>query len=100
MTAGISLIVAPWVLSFGGVRDATTDFVVGILAVIRAVGTYAAEWPSCINALVAIWLVVSPWVLKFATDQVPFWNTPSLGAIVFVLSLAVVAARPPVSVTA
>lgn len=90
--AGVWLIVSPWVLHFSANQTAMIDavvvgIVVGVLALVHAFATMRATWLSWVNAIVAIWLFVSPWVLGFSTDTTPFWNALVLGAIVFVLSV-------------
>lgn len=103
VVAGLWLIVSPWVLGFSNARTPTVDVVVvgavvGALALMRARGAPDAEWLSWLNALVALWLVVSPWALKFAADRTPFWNALALGVIVFVLNVYAAAAGPRTSV--
>ena|SRR5690242_17993439 len=100
VVAALWLIASPWALGFAPLREPMTDAVavgavVGVLALIRLLATVRTDWLSWVNALAAVWLVVSPWVLGFTADRNPFWNALVLGLIVFVLSVyAAMPVRP------
>jgi len=100
VVAGLWLIASPWVLGFAHQRAPMADVVavgaiVGVLALIRLLGAERADWLSWLNALAAVWLFVSPWILAFATDRAPFWDALVVGVIVFALSVyAGAPARP------
>lgn len=58
------------------------------------------HWQDAVNALVGIWIFVSPWVLKHTMPSNPvagelaMWNLWIVGAIIFVVgSFAVIAYR-------
>jgi hypothetical protein len=40
------------------------------------------KWEEWTNALVGIWLVVSPWILNFSSNQMPTWNAVIVGILV------------------
>jgi|ERR1043165_232993 hypothetical protein len=89
--AGIWLIVAAWVLGFGGVPVAAMDtLLVGIavlvLAVIRLAmeGTTGLSW---LNFVVGIWLLISPFVLRFNNITAAMTNAVIFGVLVLAFSL-------------
>lgn len=46
------------------------------------------NWQDWVNLVLAIWLFISPWVLRFADQQQPSWDAWVVGVIVAVLSIA------------
>lgn len=40
------------------------------------------KWEEWTNAVIAVWLVVSPWVLGFSSDPVTTWNAAITGLLV------------------
>jgi SPW repeat len=50
--------------------------------------TLAAQWKDAVNLVLGLWLIVSPWVLHFATDRAPLWNASAVGLIIAVAALA------------
>ena len=91
--AGIWLILAPFLLNYsanGG--SVANDVVVGIavlvLAGVQVSGeNYRVSWPSWTNALLGLWLIVTPFILGFPTGSAAMWNDVILGIIVGALSL-------------
>lgn len=53
----------------------------------------AARLVSGVNLLLGLWLVLSPWVLRYSNETTATWNQVLVGALVMVLA-AVRAARP------
>jgi hypothetical protein len=58
----------------------------------RMSGTLARQWQDGVNLLLAIWLLVSPWVLGFTMAQAAFYNTLALAVIIGVLAIAALVA--------
>jgi len=89
--AGIWLLISPFVLLFHSTTIMANNVVLGIiiagLALIRffnaSYGTVALSW---INALLGIWVLISPWVLGFSTMHNAMSNDVAMGIIVVVLS--------------
>jgi hypothetical protein len=48
-----------------------------------------AQWPNAANFLLAVWLMVSPWVLGYADHSAAAWNAFVMG---FVIALAAASA--------
>lgn len=86
VVAGIYLIISAWIGALsGGTRANGIIFgiIVAILAAIRFSGG-TGRWMSWLNALIGIWLIISPWVYGTA-GQGWMWNSIVLGIIVLVL---------------
>lgn len=89
--AAIWLLISPFVLGFRYVASATTNdvifgIIIGILAAIRFFGAYAASSLSWINAVLGLWILVSPWVLQYSYSAVATWNSVIVGIIIIVLA--------------
>ncbi len=52
----------------------------------------ADKWPSGINVLAGIWLILAPMVLGYSSLESAAWNDRVVGVAVFVLAVARVAA--------
>ena len=88
--AGIWLLISPFVLHFI-VHNATTNnvilgIIVGVLALIRFLGTDDLPVLSWINVILGIWVLISPWALGFASARVPMTNNVITGIVVIVLA--------------
>ncbi len=46
----------------------------------------AARTASVLNVIAGIWLIISPFILAFATAATPLWNTLIVGVIVLILA--------------
>lgn len=89
--AGIWLIIAPFVLGFTAhTHSEWNTIIVGILvatiAAIRIWGGRGASWLSWINAGLALWLIVSPWIYGNSDVSAILWNDIIVGVVVLVLS--------------
>lgn len=49
-----------------------------------------ATWTSILVAILGIWLIISPWVVGFAGQDAPFWNTLICGIAVLLVALGAV----------
>lgn len=87
---GIWILISPFILTFALPRaiwnNVVTGIVVGILAIIRLSVPNQAGW-SWINALLGLWLIISPFVLMFAHGNA-LWNNVILGIIVAAFALS------------
>ena len=50
---------------------------------------FTGSWQDGLSLILGLWLIVSPWVLGFATLQAAMWNAVVFGVIVALLALAV-----------
>ena len=88
---GLWLIIAPFVLGFTvHTHSEWNTIIVGILvatiAAIRIWGGRGASWLSWINAGLALWLIVSPWIYGNSDVSAIMWNDIIVGVVVLVLS--------------
>lgn len=86
--AGIWLIIAPFVLSFGR-DDSTWDsviigIVVIILAALRMMGGARARWLSWLVAIVGVWAIISPWIFSDSDVNAILWSDIIAGIVVVI----------------
>ena len=89
--AAIWLLVSPFVLQFRSstlmANSVVLGIVIGVLALVRFFsGSYRTAALSWINALLGIWVLISPWVLGFSLAHNAMSNNVLMGIIVIVLS--------------
>lgn len=86
--AGIWLIIAPFVLNYASSGNKWQEVVFGaiiaILGVIRLAASNVA-WPSWINLLAGIWIIIAPWAISNTTTAAR-WNEVIIGIMVAVLA--------------
>jgi len=84
--AGIYLIISAWIGSING-GERANGIIFGIIVAILAASRFAEStgpWASWLNALIGIWLIISPWVYGFAGSGW-MWNSIVVGIIMLVL---------------
>ena len=61
------LFISPWLFSFSAGAQSQNAYVSGIVIVLLSIAALAAfaVWEEWLNLIVGLWLIVSPWVLKF-----------------------------------
>jgi hypothetical protein len=87
---GVWLIVAPWVLGFQAERSVMANSVVvglGLLAFALAAIFLPRAWEAWSELVLGLWLVASPWVLRF--DAVATAKNAMLASGIVVAALAV-----------
>jgi hypothetical protein len=96
--AGVWLLISPFALSFRHLHsthvgyamtnDVIFGIVIGILALIRFFSTdvRGTSWLSWVNAVLGVWVLISPWALRYSEFAVPMWNNIVLGIVVIVLA--------------
>lgn len=91
VVAGLWLILSPFILGFTSETGAMWNsiifgLIVTVLAASRTTGEgYRVEWPSWTNAVIGLWLILSPFILGFTGNGVAYINTLVLGIIIAVL---------------
>ncbi|HEU4585369.1 MAG TPA: SPW repeat protein [Gemmatimonadaceae bacterium] len=91
--AGIWIIISAWV--YGAIYtsgSAWNSIIVGIViavfSAIRFFSPRSAVGLSWINALLGIWMIISPWVFGYAgTNTARMWNSVIFGIIVLILGV-------------
>lgn len=86
--AGAWLVIAPFILSYTSAgnkwQEVIFGIIVGVLGIIRLT-TADITWPSWINALIGLWLILAPWVIP-NTATAARWNEVIFGIIVAILA--------------
>lgn len=85
---GIYLLISAWIGAMNGGSRANGiifGIIVAILAALRFSESTGA-WASWINALIGIWLIISPWVYGTAGTSW-MWNSIVVGIIMLVLGV-------------
>lgn len=64
---GVILVVSPWLFNFAAGEQTQSAMIAGIVIVVLSIAalTAFAIWEEWLNLIVGLWLIVSPWVLKF-----------------------------------
>jgi SPW repeat len=67
-------------------------YVVGVIVAVAALAALLTfhmweEWEEWVNVALAAWLIISPWLLGFATLAMALWNQLIVGILVGVLAL-------------
>jgi hypothetical protein len=91
---GAWLILSPWVVGLQTNRVAMMNFIaVGLLLIATAVGAILLPraWEEWTGAALGLWLMVSPWVLGFATMTLAVQVAIFTGLAAIVLTLWVLA---------
>jgi apolipoprotein N-acyltransferase len=94
--AGIWLIISAFFLAVsaeGFWNFLIVGLLVGAMALARATRAQEQAGLSWANAVLGAWLVISPWVLDYATDAAQ-WNAVISGIIVVLLAVWSAAATP------
>ena len=90
LAAGIWLLVSPIVIGYAGSGPATWNAVLlGIAIIVLSIIELGAPiaWEEWLMVAGGVWLVVSPWLLGFASQTAAAWNTGAVGVAVGVLAL-------------
>lgn len=87
---GLWLVVSPWALNFTSHQTATWNaWGVGAVITLAALAALFAfqKWEEWVNAALAAWLIVSPYILAFGTQANATWNQILVGVLVGVLAI-------------
>ncbi len=89
----IWLIVSPFLLGFAAMSGTAmwdaiiVGVIVLILAIIREASPEGATWLSWVNAILGIWLVISPFILGTSFMAAVLWDDIIVGVAFFVFGL-------------
>jgi hypothetical protein len=87
---GVWMFVSPWALRYEDQAHPMWNAVIlGILIAAAALGALirVKAWEEWTNVVFGAWLIVSPWVLRFADLKLAMANAVIVGVIVGVLAL-------------
>ncbi len=81
------LFLSPWLFQFPAGLESQNAWVSGIVIAVLSIAALAAfaVWEEWLNLVIGLWLVVSPWVLKFSGSTAMRVNVV-LGVIVAILA--------------
>jgi hypothetical protein len=84
---GIIVFFSPWFFHFATGTETTNSLVLGIVIVLLSIAALAAfaVWEEWLNLIAGLWLIVSPWALKFSGGTAMKVNVV-IGIIVAVLA--------------
>ena len=89
LVLAICLFISPWVIGFvGAMAPAWNAWIVGVLLGALALATLSvfAEWEEWVNLVLGVWLIVSPWLLRFTADTHATATHVVLGVLVVAAS--------------
>ncbi|HEX8987505.1 MAG TPA: SPW repeat protein [Rhodocyclaceae bacterium] len=87
---GLWLIASPWALGYANVPRAPADAVIigAVIAVLAALELFqVAAWEEWAAVVLGIWMVISPWVLKFSFSAAATANAVIFGIVIAALAL-------------
>src|SRR5277367_160993 len=85
LISGVLLFASPWALGFAGdPMAARTAWIGGVIIFVMGVAALMqfAEWEEWVALIVGAVVIISPWVLRFATVHAAMWSCVVLGVIV------------------
>lgn len=89
---GIWLVISPFLLGYSANSSALwNDIIAGVAVIIFAAtqtarSTSRISWPSWVNLLIGIWLVLSPFALNNSASATIMWNEIITGIIIIALA--------------
>lgn len=87
---GVGVVLSPWVMGFQDTTLAMANAVViGLALIAAALGAIFVPraWEEWTEAILGLWLVVSPWALGFNTHYQATMNALVVGAVIVALAL-------------
>ena len=81
---GAWLVVSPYIFGYLSTSAKWNQTVFGAIVVVLSVIRYFApqvEWPSWLNGMAGIWLIIAPFVLNYVKG-VSYWNEVVVGILV------------------
>ncbi|HEX7637559.1 MAG TPA: SPW repeat protein [Burkholderiaceae bacterium] len=90
--AGVALMASPWWLGFQNVEVAMLDALAcGTLLLVTAVAASlgARPWQAWLEMATGLWVIASPWTLRFATRSEALVAAVVLGTVATLLAVSV-----------
>lgn len=97
LVLGIWLFFSPWILSFYGAMPAASwnFFILGAAFVVF--GAFALNqrslWEEWVSLVLGVWMIISPWVLRYAANVSARDDAIVIGVVVAVMSIWALAER-------
>jgi hypothetical protein len=85
---GVVLVLTPWIFSYPAGVESQNAIVSGVVVAVLSIAALAAftVWEEWLNLIVGLWLIASPWVLKFQGTKAMRVDV-AIGIVVAVLAL-------------
>ena len=85
---GVIMFFSPWLFHFATGVETNNSLILGIVIVVLSIAALAAfaVWEEWLNLIAGLWLIASPWVLKFSADTTAMRVDVVIGVIVAVLA--------------
>src|SRR5262245_59550829 len=85
---GAFLLISPWVVGFDSGVQTQNGVICGIIIAVLSIAALSAftEWEEWLNLIVGLWVLVSPWVLGFASATHATWTHVIIGFLVAALA--------------
>jgi len=88
VAAGLWLIIAPFILHYNSSGNMWQEIIFGSIVAIFSLihlRTPRLSWPSWMNLLIGIWVIISSWVISGTTSGAR-WNQVIVGIIIAILA--------------
>ncbi len=88
LVLAICLVLSPWVLAFSPGVVTYNAVIAGLVIGLIAVGALVAfaQWEEWVNLILGVWVLISPFVLGFATEMTAMWVHVIIGLVVALLA--------------
>ena len=86
---GAILFITPWLFGFSNEsRPAWNAWICGAVVALVALAAVIQfqEWEEWLNGAIGLWVLISPWILGFATNASALWSHVVLGVLVAALA--------------
>ncbi|AEB12136.1 SPW repeat protein [Marinithermus hydrothermalis] len=97
LVLGIWLVLSPWLLGYSTTPSAFWNaLIVGAAVTILSILALSGGqlWEEWTDLVLAVWLILSPWILNFTANTAAFWNAVIVGVLIGVLALWVTRQHP------
>jgi hypothetical protein len=89
--AGIWILISPFALGFSNLSNACWNnvifgIIIGVIALYRFFNPAKAVGLSWLDALLGLWVLISPWALHFSGSHTAMTNDVIMGIVVIVLA--------------
>lgn len=88
LVVGIWLIISPFILNYAASQAFWSQIITGIVIGVMAIGRMVeprVSWMGWINVIAGIWLIISPFILAYATPAA-YWNSVIFGVVTLILA--------------
>ena len=87
---GVWLVLSSWIVGYSNETTAMANaIVIGVVLILSSLGAMMAPkaWEEWLNALLGLWMIISPWALKFSPQHPATYVAVITGIVALVLAL-------------